>query len=140
MTDPQQQELRDELEAQHRKQIRRIIFSLATALATALGGGTYGYLDSVGQDDLRTVVATHVAVGEAEHAAVVRDLESLQDQNRRLLQTVSELKGVVEALTRRSLRYGLPRGYDSIRAGRPLAPPTADMVQRKKMELFEEEE
>ena len=119
--------------------MRRILITLVTAVATALGGGTYGYLDSAGEDDLRTV-ATHVAVGETEHAAVVRDLESLQAQNRRLLQTVSELKGVVEALTRRSLRYGLPRGYDGIRAGRPMAPPTADMVQRKKMELFEEEE
>ena len=90
---------------------RWMITAVLTALGAGGGSGVLAYTDSSGDDNMETVVATHVATSNQRAKVVDGDIGDLQDQQMKLREAVIRLQVTVEGIS------GKVRGNADIRAG-----------------------
>ena len=94
----------DEVESKHangnRKANRWLVIALTTALGGAGGTGAKAFVDASNVDQLREVVATHVAEANARQEQASKERDRLIDQVAALRETTAGLKAIVEILAR----------------------------------------
>lgn len=145
----------ERLDLQERKE-RRNFWAVLVSLVGALGaggGGGIAYMQDLGDDDnVKTVVAVHVATDKQWKANADSDINTLLEQQQKLREAIIRLQATVEGLSARhrnsdQLRRELVEvermlgdlGTGGASTTRKAAAPAPEMVQQLKTDLFEEQ-
>ena len=138
-------------EAKEKKNRLSIIVSLLGAIGVGSGGGLAYFQDDAEDQNVKTVVATHVALDDVWKADADDDIESLMEEQQKLRDAVMKLQFTVETLSDkhrggRQLKADLAEIETLLEhvetkgrgKARRRTAPGADAVQQKVQELFVE--